>query len=115
MNPWRAAGGSGPARAPDWRFIVPADDPEQYQYLSRVSAERPTVEVILDRRRGERRREDAGKWDERRKLERRRGHEIRARQFVFVGRRGRVMWKVPETPAARGPATLTDTAASAGT
>ena len=47
MVPWRAAGGSGPARVPDWRLIVPADDPEQYRYLSRVSAERPTVEVIL--------------------------------------------------------------------
>ncbi|PYM33874.1 MAG: hypothetical protein DME17_17145 [Candidatus Rokuibacteriota bacterium] len=72
MVPWRAAGGSGPARVPDWRLIVPADDPEQYRYLSRVSAERPTVEVILDRRRGERRRQDAGKSDERRTLERRR-------------------------------------------
>ena len=65
MTPRRGSG-------PEWRFIVPADDPEQYRYLSRVSAERPTVEVILDRRRGERRRQDAGKSDERRTLERRR-------------------------------------------
>ena len=107
MTPRRGSG-------PEWRFIVPADDPEQYRYLSRVSAERPTVEVILDRRQGERRRQDAGKRYERRQLERRRGHEIRARQFIFVGRRGRVMWTVPETPAAGGPATSTDTAAAAG-
>ena len=107
MTPRRGSG-------PEWRFIVPADDPEQYRYLSRVSAERPTVEVILDRRQGERRRQDEGKRYERRQLERRRGHEIRARQFIFVGRRGRVMWTVPETPAAGGPATSTDTAAAAG-
>jgi hypothetical protein len=99
----RAVGGSGAARSPEWRFIVPADEPEQYHYLSRMSAERPAVEVILDRRRGERRQQDAGKWFERRKLERRRGHEIRARQFVFVGRRGRVTWKMPEgSPTAGG-------------
>lgn len=103
MIRWCTSGGSGAARFPELRFIVPADDPEQYDYLSRVSAEQPTVEVILDRRRGERRQEDAGKWFERRKLERRRGHEIRARQFVFIGRQGRVTWKMPEvSPAAGG-------------
>jgi hypothetical protein len=98
----RTVDDSEAARSPEWRFIVPADDPEQYDYLSRVSAEQPAVEVILDRRRGERRQQDAGKWFERRKLERRRGHEIRARQFVFVGRRGRVTWKMPEEPTAGG-------------
>lgn len=103
MIRWCTSGGSGAARFPELRFIVPADDPEQYDYLSRVSAEQPTVEVILDRRRGERRQEDAGKWFERRKLERCRGHEIRARQFVFIGRRGRVTWKMPEvSPTAGG-------------
>jgi hypothetical protein len=39
------------------RFIVATEDQALYEYLSRELAARSDVEVIIDRRRGERRRE----------------------------------------------------------
>jgi len=53
------------------RFIVATVDQALYEYLSRKFAGRPDVEVILDRRRGERRRERLARTPERRRQDRR--------------------------------------------
>jgi hypothetical protein len=54
-----------------WLFIVPASDVARYQQLSVLLADVPEATVILDRRRGERRRITATASPDRRRLERR--------------------------------------------
>ncbi len=53
------------------RFIVATADQALYEYLTREFAGRPDVEVILDRRRGDRRRERLARTPERRTGDRR--------------------------------------------
>ena len=53
-------------------WIIPRDDPERYEYFRNHFADRPDVEVILDRRQGKRRRRVEGSPIERRRGERRR-------------------------------------------
>jgi hypothetical protein len=62
----RAAG-----KPPRQRFIVATEDQALYEYLTREFAGRPDVEVIIDRRRGERRRERLARTPERRRQDRR--------------------------------------------
>jgi len=54
-----------------WLFIVPASDVARFQQLSMLLAEVPEATVILDRRRGERRRVTNTGTPDRRRLERR--------------------------------------------
>ena len=54
-----------------WLFIVPASDVARFQQLSALLAEVPAATVILDRRRGERRRVANTATPDRRRLERR--------------------------------------------
>jgi hypothetical protein len=56
---------------PRERFIVATEDQALYEYLTREFAGRPDVEVIIDRRRGERRRERLVRTSERRTGDRR--------------------------------------------
>lgn len=58
-------------------WIVPRDDVELYDYFTNHFAGRPDVDVILDRRQGERRRRAESSPDERRRAERRR-HSVEA-------------------------------------
>ncbi len=53
------------------QFIVATADQALYEYLTRKFAGRPDVEVIIDRRRGERRRERLARTPERRTGDRR--------------------------------------------
>jgi hypothetical protein len=59
------------ATPPRQRFIVATADQALYEYLTRKFAGRPDVEVILDRRRGARRRERLARTPERRTGDRR--------------------------------------------
>jgi hypothetical protein len=63
----RRAAGTPPRQ----RFIVATEDQALYEYLTREFAGRPDVEVIIDRRRGERRRERLARTSERRTGDRR--------------------------------------------
>ena len=56
---------------PRQRFIVATADQALYEYLTRKFAGRPDVEVIRDRRRGERRQERLARTPERRTEDRR--------------------------------------------
>jgi len=56
---------------PRERFIVATEDQPLYEYLTREFAGRPDVEVIIDRRRGDRRRECLARTSERRAGDRR--------------------------------------------
>jgi hypothetical protein len=76
------------------RFVVPQDQPELYEYLKARAASQPGIEVIQDRRRVERRQRPSDKWYERRTRERRRPYVIRAQEFIFVDKRGEVIWRV---------------------
>jgi hypothetical protein len=58
-------------------WIIPRDDVELYEYFTTHFAGRPDVEVILDRRQGERRQRAAPSPAERRRAERRR-HSVEA-------------------------------------
>jgi hypothetical protein len=58
-------------KPPRRRFIVATEDQALYEYLTREFAGRPDVEVIMDRRRGERRRERLARTSERRTGDRR--------------------------------------------
>ena len=53
-------------------WIIPRDDPELYEYFRNHFAGRPDVDVILDRRQGERRQRAGSSPTERRRAERRR-------------------------------------------
>lgn len=53
-------------------WIIPRNDPELYEYFRSHFAGRPDVDVILDRREGERRQGDGSSPVERRRSERRR-------------------------------------------
>jgi hypothetical protein len=59
-------------------IIVARDNPELHESLQREQADHPDVEVILDRRRGERRRKNTAPWIERRRYERRSYQEVAA-------------------------------------
>jgi hypothetical protein len=52
-------------------WIIPRNDPELYEYFRSHFADRPDVEVILDRRGGERRQGAGSSPVERRRSERR--------------------------------------------
>ena len=80
-----------------WHFIVQPDELQLYERLKELSEGQPGVAVILDRRRrrDRRRRKPRTWWYERRSRERRRSHEIRAQQFIFVDGQGTIIWKAP--------------------
>jgi hypothetical protein len=100
-----AGDGSRPvllSRAPHWRLLVRADQPELHARLTRRFADPALVEVILDRRRGDRRRGGPVEGD-RRRGERRRGHgqdgyrlAIRMRGYDVYEAEGRVPAECPE-------------------
>jgi hypothetical protein len=54
-----------------WLFVVSPDQPGAYRHLQRVMQEVAAVTVIVDRRRGERRRSSVRPAEERRRAERR--------------------------------------------
>ena len=58
-------------------WIIPRDDHELYEYFTDHFAGRPDVDVILDRRQGERRQRAESPPMERRRAERRR-HSVQA-------------------------------------
>jgi hypothetical protein len=58
-------------KPPRQRFIVATEDQALYEYLTREFAGRSDVEAIIDRRRGERRRERLARTSERRTGDRR--------------------------------------------
>jgi hypothetical protein len=84
----------GDATKPDaqWLLIVSTKSRALFQYLSRSFKDVPTVEVILDRREGERRGRSAGPAAERRRGERRSTTGQRERYpllgYVLVRRNG---------------------------
>jgi len=84
----------GDATKPDaqWLLIVSTKSRALFQYLSRSFKDVPTVEVILDRREGERRGRSAGPTAERRRGERRSTTGQRERYpllgYVLVRRNG---------------------------
>ena len=80
-----------------WHFIVRPDEVQLYEHLKELSEGQSGVAVILDRRqrRDRRRRKARTWWYERRSRERRRSHEIRAQQFIFVDAHGTIICKVP--------------------
>ena len=59
-------------------IIVARDNPELHESLQREYGEHADVEVLLDRRRGDRRRKNAAPWMERRRRERRSYQEVAA-------------------------------------
>jgi hypothetical protein len=69
-------------------FVVARDRPDLYRYLSRTFADAENVQVIWDRRAGERRDGMAGRPVERRHLERRARagveHELRTVGYAFI-------------------------------
>lgn len=54
-----------------WLFIVPPGDAARYEHMVKLLADVPGVTVIMDRRKGERRRTQAPSTADRRRLERR--------------------------------------------
>lgn len=77
-------------------FVVSPEESNVYEYLKKSSSDQPAVEVILDRRRHERRENGSGMVvPERRLGERRRRFEMRAQQFVLLDQQGKVIWKAP--------------------
>jgi hypothetical protein len=52
-------------------FVVSRQQPERYDFLKRAFSEEETVEIVLDRRRGQRRRESVAADTERRRSDRR--------------------------------------------
>jgi hypothetical protein len=80
----RSAGGgaanpdtASPGSAPYWLVVVRQDRRELFAKLRRSFEETPIVEVIVDRRQGERRRDPASTPAERRRAERRRPPVLR--------------------------------------
>jgi hypothetical protein len=63
-----------PAR-PRWVIVVPIDRPETYAALRRNFARSPWVDVVVDRRRGERRLDEAEPAEDRRRSKRRKSSE----------------------------------------
>lgn len=52
-------------------FVVSRQQPERYDFLKRAFSDEETVEIVLDRRRGQRRRESVTSDTERRRSDRR--------------------------------------------
>jgi hypothetical protein len=52
-------------------FVVSRNEPERYAFLKHAFDGEDTVEIVLDRRRGERRRQSAVSMPDRRRVERR--------------------------------------------
>ncbi len=73
-------------------FLVAWDRPDLWDYLRRWFSEVENVEVVLDRRRGERRRSAGPEGPERRRTPRRRqpalDAEVRATGFAITYRHG---------------------------
>jgi hypothetical protein len=70
-------------------FVVSRKEPERYHYLQRVFAQEVAVEVVLDRREGERRRKPGAPQTERRRRERRQReviHELMRLGYALVRR-----------------------------
>lgn len=69
-------------------FIVARDRPDLYRYLSQTFADAENVQVIWDRRTGERRTRSRARIPERRVAERRRRaaveHELRVVGYAFI-------------------------------
>lgn len=89
----RDRGGEG-NRAGRVVFIVSPEEAELHEHLKKSADER-VVELIVERRRGERRQANLSTLADRRSGERRRHHEIRARRFVLVAKSGKVIWRAP--------------------
>lgn len=68
----------------EYLLIVPEDRPDLYKYLKRQLADVGNIEVILERRRGERRQKDEPHEPERRRAQRRRPAEVYRRTDWFV-------------------------------
>jgi hypothetical protein len=70
-------------------FIVGQDQPDLCDYFTRWFSEVPEVEVVSDRRRGERRQAGQSREPERRRMDRRSNlnvsEEIRQTGFAIVG------------------------------
>jgi hypothetical protein len=64
-----------------WLFIVPSKDKKQYDHMLALLQDVPGATVIVDRRKGDRRRGGAGAGTERRRLERR----VRRPQATSLG------------------------------
>ena len=80
----RAAASTGVVRL---LFIVSRDHPELWHHLRRDFGEDEEVQVILDRRRGERRRQIQAREPERRGADRRQpavDKDLRYRSFVII-------------------------------
>jgi len=72
-------------------FIVSPGDTERYEFVKRHFADESDVEVMYDRRRGERRRSQRPTAEERRQSERRRddlSRDLRAIGWAYVHRLG---------------------------
>lgn len=83
----RALEADGGPRKSRHLFIVARDRVKLYEYVKRAFAGNDTVEVILDRREGERRREREGRAPDRRRGERRRvdvSTQLRALGWAIV-------------------------------
>ena len=52
-------------------FVVSRNQPERYEFLKRAFQEEETVDIVLDRRRGERRHQPTASASERRRANRR--------------------------------------------
>jgi hypothetical protein len=52
-------------------FVVSRQQPERYDFLKRAFSEEETVDIVLDRRRGQRRRQSVASDTERRRSDRR--------------------------------------------
>lgn len=76
-------------------FVVARDQPDLWHHLKRDFAQDEEVQVILDRRRGERRQRVQSREPERRRAERRRQpgteKELRYRSFVIIHRQQGVL------------------------
>ena len=70
-------------------FVVSRKEPERYQYLQRAFAQEVAVEVVFDRREGERRQKPGAPQTERRRRERRQReviHELMRLGYALVRR-----------------------------
>ncbi len=69
-------------------MIVARDEAELYDYLKRDFADEPPVQVVMDRRHGERRQVSVPSTDERRRSDRRTRKDVQTRLaelgYVFV-------------------------------
>lgn len=81
-------------------YVVPRDNPELYEQLSREFGDDPEVEVVMERRRGERRRDESSHSPDRRRWDRRVPDDPWTVHLSLPYRRGRGR---PATPGVGPP------------